>query len=155
MAAIDIGIKVVSDSSRGSGTTRVNKDNPANLTGKITTIDIEVKSGGVTGLIVAIFENVGGNNLTARSAQLIGDLAEGLHEGISVDLDVVAGDYIGSYHVSGYLWGNGGAGAGEWYLDGDHTECVSETFSAWTNVTYLWGDGAEPGAGGSRGFIIG
>ena len=152
MAAIDVGVKPSVDSADAAAKTWVNRDNPANLSGKITTIDITCFND-VTGLKVAIFENVGGNNLTARDVVVIGDLAAGLHEGIAVDLDVEAGDYIGYYVATGNGSCQTVTGSGTWQLAGDHTECVDTTFGTWTSVSYLWGDGAE--AAGWSGKISG
>lgn len=144
MAAIDVGVKSTVNSAEATARTHVNRDNPANDSGKITTVDIRCFNDS-TGIKVAIFENVGGNNLTARDAQLIGNLAAGLHEGIVVDLDVVAGDYIGAYFATGNPAVQTTTGAGVWYKNGDQTECVNTTFTAWTSAPYLWGDGATTG----------
>ncbi|MBA7688219.1 hypothetical protein ES703_96698 [subsurface metagenome] len=144
MAAIDIGVKGSFADLFGTYYTQINQNNPANLSGKITTIDIYIGND-VTGLIVAIFEKVNGLTFTARCRAVIGDLAAGLHEGIEVDLDVVAGDYIGSKCATGNPRGNESAGVTMYIQAGDQTECVEELFTTQAHAElYLWGDGAEP-----------
>ena len=154
MAAIDIGLKQAPvDSALAAGSTYIVESNPANLAGKITSIDIKCYNN-CTGIKVAIFQSTGTNKFTARSVAVIGDLATGLHEGVAVDLAVEIGDYIGVFAATGNIYAKGGTSPGDWYLAGDQTACEATTFSTWNDNLYLWGDGKEPGAGGSRGIII-
>jgi len=145
MAAIDIGaVEGYADIVNLNWTFILSK-NPANLSGKITILDFGVQQA-VTGLKVAIFQNVGGTNFTARDSQSLGNFAAGEHLNVACDLDVVAGDYIGLYNVTGYMGATVTGADGLWRLAGDQTACVNATF-AWlgTYNHYLYGEGATTG----------
>lgn len=125
---IDVGSSDLTEAGSWPNTyTLINKSNPANASGNITSI--QIKSGSqVDGLIVATFELVGTNTFTARSRVVIGTVSSGVNT-INVTLPVAAGDYIGYYCSGGMVQSNNVAG-GVWYSTGDKTQCVNTMFSS-------------------------
>jgi len=118
-----------------AGHTRILADNPANNTGKITKIEIwaqplpEI----MTGTIIAIFTQISPNVFTARSREIIGDVTAGSKQTFEVNLDVVAGDFIGFYFSTGRMGQS--ADSGFWVIDGDQTACNELTFEFIENKT--------------------
>lgn len=148
MAAIDIGNSAEARPGAWSATyTRINKANPANLSGKITLIQIYAHTE-IANFEVGIFQQVSADTFTTRSVS--GNLgtipAHTLTEKV-VDLDVVAGDYIGCYGTTGSMDGASEAGGGLWYLDGDWIPCTNKAFTLYDTDPdlSLYGIGAEPG----------
>ena len=129
MANIDIGN--VAENRTGSwGTTNitmVERDNPANLSGKITSVEIWAYSD-MTNVEVAIFYVVSGNNLSTRSNAYIGNVTSGAKRTFTVSLDVEAGDYIGIYWYNGDMEETS-SGVQTWYLAGDSIPCTNLTFT--------------------------
>ncbi|GAI91701.1 unnamed protein product, partial [marine sediment metagenome] len=131
MAAIDIGPGAVDlTSSIGDGDTNIDKANPANLSGKITSVEIWAKSN-LTGCRVGIFYTTNGNTLKCRSAATLGSIFSGSKQTLTgLNLDVVAGDYIGLYWASGDMEYGFGGGADVWFTGGDH--CVVDDEAAYS-----------------------
>lgn len=144
---IDIGSDALIRSfSSDYQTTYVNKNNPANLTGKIKIIKVWAGIN-LTNFIVATFYVVSGNNLSTRDSEFIGNVTAGSEQTFEVDLDVSAGDYIGYYNdaANGYVRRDG-TGDGQWKLAGDHIPCTDVTFTSQTSSTLSiggTGDDAE------------
>lgn len=127
--AIDIGTPAI---DRGSflatnNITFISVENPANLSGRITSIEIWAVVE-MTGVKVATFEEVDTNTFTARDSQLIGTVSAGSKKTFDVDLDVQAGDYIGLCTTGGAIE-NDTSGSGTWNTSGDQTGCVEQVFS--------------------------
>lgn len=134
----------------GSGYTMVDRGNPANASGTITTVEIWA---GVTiqSCEVAIFYVVSGNNLSTRSNQAIGTVLSGAKRTFVVDLAVEAGDYIGLKMPSGdsIQCVTDTPVIGVWKKFGDYIPCTNQTFSEENNVELMSikGIGATPSVG--------
>lgn len=136
---IDIGTAATDRGEPLSPSTRIIITNPANLTGKITSVEIwaEVTMGSVE---VATFFLVSGNNYSTRDYEAIGTVTSGAKRTFTVDLDVHIGDYIGIYYVTGNLSGEAGGGDNRWKT-GDHIPCTNFLFSVSTAQASLYGTG--------------
>jgi WD40 repeat protein len=129
---IDIGILLINPTAGGNPNfTHINKDNPANATGKITQIRIDVKEN-LSNCKVATFyrpDPVGfPNNLSTRDAQTIGTVIVGLQT-LEVDLNVAEGDYIGIHYTAGKIWAMNSGYGGQWYINEDKIPCTNQTFT--------------------------
>jgi len=129
MAVIDIGSVAIYGTHYYIDTnyTRINKVNPANANGKITSVEIYAHSA-MTGLEVGIFYVVSGNNLTCRSYTAIGNVGAGYSQH-NVNIDVEAGDFIGFYCASGLIRLNTGTYPGNWQIVGDYIPCTNTVFA--------------------------
>lgn len=144
--AIDVGSPATDRASfmEVATHTYIVTENPANLSGRITSVEIWAYSE-MTEVKVAIFEEVDTNTFTARDSQIIGTVSAGSKQTFPVDLDIQAGFYIGFYAVigdiettlSGSIWGR----------IGDYTECVGTYFVPIADrtislggigISYLW-----------------
>jgi len=147
MAAIDIGAQVGAAAIDPTPVaTIIAKDNPANLSGKITDVEIHADVA-LTDVEVATFVEGVANTFTTRDTELIGDVGIGITHHV-VDLDVVAGDYIGICATSGELRSDGAGGAGLWYVAEDQIPCTDKLFALLANrIMWVYGTGAELPAG--------
>jgi len=136
---IDVGNSAINRSGeRASGITWVDKNNPANDTGIITSVEIYAETA-MTLCEVAIF-TASGNVLTTRSNVAIGNVALGYNQ-FDVELDVTAGDYIGFYFSTGE-GSRAYTGDGNWWYGGDNIPCTSVFFNSEGNTTIsLYGTG--------------
>lgn len=151
MAAIDIGAAAANlTSSLGIITyTSVGKENPANDTGTLTSIEIwiETKSG-TTDVFAGTF-SAAGNVLTCRDSESLGDVTAGSKQTFSsVTITVSSGDYLGAFSKTGTSCelSKENSGSGMWYYTG---ECIdptdSQTFTSLADRTIsLYGAGATP-----------
>ncbi len=142
MASIDIGTAAIDRAtSSSSGTTRILIENPANDTGSITSIEVWAATA-MSGFEVATFYNVSGLNFSTRDNQTIGSVTAGSKQTFTVDLDVVAGDYIGCYFTGGSIERTE-SGSGAWIYSGtDAIPCTNTTFVLGSAATYsLYGTG--------------
>ena len=144
--AIDIGSPVI---DRGNNSianyTYIDVNNPANGSGKITSVEIYAHSA-MSSCVVATFYVVSGNNLTARDHELIGDVAVGYNQ-FDININVEAEDCIGIYNTTGTI-DYDVTGDGFWYKSGDNTTCVDTTFSFLTSrMLSLYGTGTTVAAG--------
>jgi hypothetical protein len=155
--AIDIGNPAIDRTGpeRGNGITWVDKNIPANATGKITTVEIWAYYANLAGCEVATF-SASGNDLATRDYETVnngngaGVVIKGSKQTFTVDLDVVAGDYIGLYYSSGYLESDSVTCTGDLYHTGDMIPTASQTFSTHANeMISLHGIGATAEAGGN------
>ena len=148
---IEIGTILEQNASMIAEYTVLNRSIVATGSGTITEIDISVKVQ-VTGLIIAIFQEVSPNRFTARSSQAIGTLAPGIHNDVAVSLAVEAGDFIGCYYGAGELYSISVGYDDIMYVAGDETECVNIEFAALADdAIYLYGTGPEAAVGGGQG----
>ena len=148
MAVIDIGnTGTGSDIFAFGGNTVIETKNSANLSGNIDTITLVV-SLAMTGVIVATFSK-SGTTFTARDSESIGSLAAGTQT-FSVDLNVVAGDYIGLYYATGRHLGRFSSG-GSHYRTGDNTN-TSGSYNVWDYSLRMSGTGISV-AGNSTNFF--
>ncbi|MBA7510899.1 hypothetical protein ES705_02888 [subsurface metagenome] len=141
---IDIGMPAIGRSYyMGNNITLVIKDNPADATGKITTVEIWSYTD-LANVEVATFYVVSGNNLSTRDTEYIGTVTSGAKRTFSVDLDVQTGDYLGIYLVDGdYIEKDNVGYTGIWYKAGDQISCADTAFSFQTDSTIsLYGTGA-------------
>jgi hypothetical protein len=158
--AIDIGSEAIDrEATGGGGYTRIDKANPANATGTITSVEIWAVNN-LVGVTVGTFYLTGTNILKCRASQSIGDVTAGSKQtktGLSIA--VVTGDYFGIY------WADGGTSieqgttdaVGLWYVLGEHIDAGDEA-----TYTYIAGYansfkglGVEAAVGRSYGYIIG
>jgi len=145
--AIDMGNAATDRASSTSfANTWIDRNNPANATGTITSIEIYIATA-VTGLDIGIFYVESGDTLSTRDDVTIGALGAGYHQ-VDVDLDVVLGDYIGYTKDTGTVDVGSDVSTGEWYVDGDYVPCTSKAFTQYANrVHSLYATGATPPAG--------
>lgn len=116
------------------GYTTVNKGNPANASGKITSVEIFCKEQ-LLNCKVATFFVVSGNFLSTRGWANIGNVASGSKQTISgLDIDVQAGDYIGIAYDDGSMRRDWSGFGGHWYTAPNKIPCVNIEF------TFLAGD---------------
>ena len=126
--AIDVGLEAIDRAQNmSSGYTRVNKDNAANASGKITSVEIYAATN-MEGVIVATF-SADGNDLTARDSYEIGSVTSGSKQTFNVELNIETGDYLGFYNSSGEIESVNIGGNGQWFKSGDNTECSSTAFT--------------------------
>jgi hypothetical protein len=140
---IDIGSPAIDrDGKSTGGYTCILTDNPANLTGKITSIEVWANIN-LTDLGVATFYIVSGNTLSTRDTAYIGEVIAGAKRTFTVDLDVEMGDYIGFYTV-GSLERSETGFAGYWYKIGNQIPCdnISFTPAGVAKTMSLYGTGA-------------
>jgi len=130
----------------GNSITLVNKNNPADATGKITTVEIWSYTD-LANVEVATFYVVSGNNLSTHDTEYIGNVTKGAKRTFSVDLDVQTGDYLGIYLVAGdYIEKDSTGYPGVWHKAGDQIPCTNTTYSFQTDSTIsLYGTGATVG----------
>lgn len=146
MAIIDIGCEAIDRNSQRNTATDINKTNPANDSGIIDTVEIYARAA-MTNVKVATFYVVDGNNLSTRDYIYIGNVSVGYHQ-YNVNLNVVAGDYIGIYH-SGYIEVGTSGGDGYWYCnDSDMIPCTNQAFSYYPSYQIsLYGTGETVAVG--------
>ena len=109
----------------GDGETHINRNNPANASGVLTSICIYMNTSG--NVKIGVFDVVSGNTLKCRSAYNCGYLSAGYHS-FSVNMAISAGDYIGAYSAGRKEYIDT-AGSGVWAIGGD--TCVVNNQSAY------------------------
>ena len=140
---IDIGSAAINrDSATGVDFTIVDKNNPANDTGIITSVEIWANTS-LVNCEVATFYVVSGNYLSTRDSHFIGNVTAGSKQIFNgLNIDVQAGDYIGIYLSSGGYIERSTTGAGYWPLTGDNIPCTNISFGFWASRTIsLYGTG--------------
>jgi len=117
MAVINIGAAAIDRATNGAvHMAWLNKENPANYTGRIKLIKTWLHEPCLTSFIPAIYYVVAGNTLRCRDLAIFATVAAGYVETV-VDLEVEAGDYIGCY-VSEEMELDSAGGQGLWYKAG-------------------------------------
>ena len=142
---IDIGLPAVYGTiTKIQGYTYIIGDNPANATGKITSVEIYAYQD-LVNCKVAIFQRISGNIFSTRDYVNLGTVTAGAKRTIAVSLNVVIGDYIGIYFSSGLIHCNElSEGAGFWDLNADKIPCTNVTFGHYGNRQIsLYGTGSE------------
>ncbi|GAH33167.1 unnamed protein product, partial [marine sediment metagenome] len=126
MAVIDIGNEVIDrDSYIDYGKTLIDGTNPANASGRLTSVSIYAR-------VEMLYTNVAifyrpdptgyPNNFTARDSHYVGTVAAG-EQSFEVELEVEAGDFIGVYFVGGGQIECDVAGGTFWNRASDETNC--------------------------------
>ena len=116
------------DGSFGAGYTTLDKTNPANIDGIITSFDIFADVN-LTGCKMGVFSG-SGTSWTIRNYATIGAVTAGSKQtftGLSVS--VVAGDIIGIYFSAGTLNRNPSGGSGVLYASGDKFSSGATTYT--------------------------
>ena len=133
MAPITIGAAAIDRTKYGAITsTIVGKEGAASGSGKINSVEIwlDVDYWDGADVEVATFIDEGSNVLSTRGSELLGDVAKGSKQTFSgLDMDVVAGDYLGIYGTAGLIEQDWTGGEGLWYLVDDRIPCSSVTFN--------------------------
>ena len=152
LTAIDIGSAAT---NRGSGfngpSTRINKNNPANASGKITVVQVcaHTDHDMPADTKIATFFAVDATHFSTRDYETIGVVVAGATRTFNVDLDVMAGDYLGIwFDTVGWISCNHSAGAvGFWVNTGDRIPCTNYYFggAAANWIISLYGTGATLG----------
>jgi len=123
---------IVRASYTGSGASVIEKENPAPISGIVTSVDVYNHSL-INYCTFAVLEKVGANAFTSRSVFSMGALPAGFSTQ-PVTLPVETGDYIGAYCGPGD-WERDNAGEGYWYLVGLHFPCTATNFTFYTPRT--------------------
>lgn len=154
MAEIDIGSEAVSgDNGLGFDYVLIEEANPANLDGKITSVELWCNEN-LEGCKVAALYKTNGDTFTSRDVATIGDVAAGSKQTIPVSISVKAGDYIGLAYTAGAVWRSNG-GVGYWYVVGVLPCTDLELLHLANFALSIYGTGEELALGHPRGFIIG
>lgn len=114
--------------------TYIEKANPATATGKITRVASRAHTT-LQGVKFGTFYVTSGTNLKCRDMVEVGTVGTDQTYYFDVDLDVVAGDYIGISWTSGALERNTSGGSGYFYAAGDHVIIGDEaTYTEFTSA---------------------
>lgn len=155
--AIDIG-HAAEDGNSTAGLTfaRLDKNNPANDTGTLDTVEIWANTN-LTNCKVGTLYSAGGNDYTCRDVHVIGSVTAGSKQTFSgiTGFNVTSGDLMGIYATGGVLEGNDAGGIGAWYYAGDSINAAqTETYTTWkANGWYaVYGTGSVAAAGAARGW---
>ncbi|MDD5086627.1 MAG: GLUG motif-containing protein, partial [Candidatus Nanoarchaeia archaeon] len=133
---IDVGNEAIDrEWSDSSDVTIIDINNPANGTGKITSVEIWAGTQ-ITGCQVATFYNVSENHFSTRDYETVnngngeGVVLAGSKQIFEVDLDVEEGDYIGVYWNEGTIDYDAWDGSdGIWYKSSDNIPCTNAEFT--------------------------
>ncbi len=141
---IDIGSPAISRSSHLGFRTVINKNNPAQVSGTITSVEI-YSFDTIEDCKVAIFYTGGGNVFSTRNYVEIGTVPYGTKQTFAVNLNVQVGDYIGMYYsysgAAGVMLDPTG-GVGLWWKSSDYIPCAGEEFSFYEDrIISLYGIG--------------
>lgn len=129
MAAIDVGSEATDRASNIAfgDFTIILRDNVANLTGKITSLEAWAYSTLSGANKVGLFQNTTGTTFVCRSAAALASIASGSKQTITQDsgaanlsLSVLKGDYIGFYAPTGAMEAQTTGSEGYYYAAGDH-----------------------------------
>lgn len=109
---IDVGSGAADlESYHAAGWTLIDKANPANLSGLLTSVDVWTTDA-VTGFVIGVFTLVSGTTYSCRSSATIGAVTGGAKRTFSVSLPIQAGDFIGCYYTGGSSERSAIAGSG-------------------------------------------
>ena len=147
---IDIGSDATNRVTQwNSGNTIIDKFNPANADGTITSIEIHLVID-ATNAMIGTFYTTNGDTLKCRDSATLGAIDFGSTQTITVDsmgsplaIEVVTGDYIGFYSSSGKI-DTDTTGVGVWYKSGEYIDPDDETtytyYDTYANSLYGIGD---------------
>ncbi|MBA7664388.1 hypothetical protein ES703_72449 [subsurface metagenome] len=146
--AIDIGLPAEDRNSlMVAGWTAISKDNPANASGTITSIEIWAAID-IEGLRVGTFYTTNGDTLKCRDSETIpGTITAGSKITKAISIAVEAGDYIGCYFTAGKLERSSAGYAGVWSISSEQIDPDDEAvYGTWAGDTLsLYGTGTEVG----------
>lgn len=132
---VDIGSPAIDGNTSYSGTL-VDKNNPANYSGTITSVELWANEA-LAGCKIATFFVESGNNLTTRDYETIqidgqdaGVVPAGSKQTASVSLDVEEGDYIGLYFTAGKIDINESGALKPWFTAVDNIPCENVAFDS-------------------------
>jgi len=155
--AIDIGLAAVADGNNFSATyTYIQLDNPANATGTITQVQVYADIS-ITGMRAGTFYNTGANTYKCRASAALGDApADQVTTFPGLSIAVVAGDFIGGYHGTGYMELTVDATKSFIYVSGEFIDADDETtYSAPIGRHIaLYGTGVEAGWTGTINLVV-
>lgn len=142
MSEIDVGAGATDrTTTRFSGYTRISLANPANATGKITSVEIWAYSA-LSGVKVATFSR-DGNDFTPRSVISLGAVDAGSKQVFTKDagdndisMDIEEGDFLGIYYSDGQLEGDISGGSGGYSTVGDQTEAGEQSYTSYPGHEY-------------------
>ncbi len=121
---IDIGAEAINrGDSTSEGYTYIDRTNPANESGLITTIEIWAYAV-LVNCVVGTFEKLAeANTLKCRDSVAIGDVPRWSKQTFNgLSLAVEAGDYIGFYATSGRVERDSTGYSGNWRLVGEYID---------------------------------
>lgn len=141
-AAISIGNAAIDRPGyTGSNTTLVERMNPANATGKITSVEVYTYEDCANAQVGIFYVASGLDNLSTRDWEYIGTITAGAKRTFTVNLDVEEGDFIGIY-IDGKLEVTLSGIPGIWLKGGDNVPCDDVPFTTVDNRTIsLYGTG--------------
>lgn len=146
--AIDIGADAIDRLSSGVVTwTRIGKDNPANASGTITSVEIWAYTE-ISDCIVGTFYTTNGNTLKCRDSEAIGTVTAGSKQTFSgLSIAVEAGDYLGIYGTAGAIERHTSGYNGIWAIGGEYIDPGDEATFNWYagDAISLYGTGTEAG----------
>lgn len=142
----DIGSEAIDRPTSNEGYTNINKGNPCNVNGRITSIEIWANTN-LVGCKVASFvlKSLDGDDayLTVRDYVTIGAVTAGSKQTFAINLIIRKGDYLGCYSESGAIEYTSGGGNGIWYLSGDKIPCENILFAYIGDEISLYGTGIK------------
>ncbi|GAH34944.1 unnamed protein product [marine sediment metagenome] len=141
--AIDIGPGAIDRAASYGSLTFIAKDNPANATGTITSVEIWAETD-LSDVEVATFYEVSPSYYSTRSTVAIGSVTAGSKQTFPISLDVQEGDLIGIYFSAGTIERDSSGYIGIWYKSGDKIPCENQIFSSmagWAISLYGTGNG--------------
>ncbi len=154
MGAIDVGITPANKNDYDTfGITIVQKGNPANDTGTLTSIQAWANTN-IAGFRAGSFYLTSGTTFVCRDSTVeatINNITAGSTQTFDISADPItinSGDYIGCYFTSGRLEANSPSANDEWWYAGeriDPTDTASFTLTDYDDS--LYGTGATPAGG--------
>lgn len=144
---IDVGNPATDRGSFGGGAnTRLSLDNPANLSGLITSIDVWANTD-ITGFRIGTFFLVAGTTYRCRSSATIGNVVAGAKRTFPVSIPVQKGDFIGWYLATGALEVDVAGGGGIYTVAGEYIDPGDQAiFALIANAAFsLYGQGIVRG----------
>lgn len=146
--AIDIGAGATDRGSSLGVYTFIAKDNPADGSGIITSVEIWANTD-LSDCEVATFYEVSPSHYSTRDTEAIGSVTAGSKQTFPVSLEVQEGDLIGIYYTAGTIEIDTSDCVGIWYQTGDKIPCENQIFSSMNGWGIsLYGTGGEDGNGG-------
>jgi hypothetical protein len=142
--SISIGSGAIDRVTQGTPYTIIDKGNPANATGTLTSVSIYVNSN-LGALSMATFYLVSGTNYSTRDYVDLGNTLTGLITFSPVSIDTTLGDYLGYTCTTGYVDRDTTGTNMCWYDDGDMIPCTNNTFFVYDMTYSLSGTGTESG----------
>lgn len=153
---IDIGSPAEDRGAAWGVYTFIDKSNPANESGTITSVEIWANTE-LSNCEVATFFPEILPAYSTRDSEAVGTVAASSKQTFEVNLDVEAGDYIGLYYTAGKIEGETSGGAGVLYKSGDNIPCEDINFGTWTatGLLSLYGEGATIGVEEEHAILMG